>query len=371
MVKVTSISDVRSMTWQDFGFTLLEATTTHAICIDEAAHHAFRQGLMDILHALKNNPRSSLITPAETTIKKIENYQTDNQQIINALLVELRNSIITMISAAVEEQKENQDAETILDHFQEKIEQAQSMNDLKATKDDLKVALSNLKEQASKRRQIASDLQANLRDRLIVLEQFHGGKSSSYSNAEDTSSGPLVLEGHTEVETVTLESFNGNLFPLAEQSPKEQFDSVTGLPSRDAFAESVLGLPPPRTRMYVAVFYFQRLEYINARYGYSIGDEVLMFCAQLLATKILGPTEQLFRWRGPSFCALIERKGTLADVRKDIRSRLGTRVQFMGSDDSVLLNIGVASDIRSAETPNLVDLIQELEKFVLLPSTRG
>jgi hypothetical protein len=46
--------------------------------------------------------------------------------------------------------------------------------------------------------------------------------------------------------------------------------------------------------MYLAVFCVQQTDYANVRYGKRIGDTVLLFCSQAIATRALAPADLLF-----------------------------------------------------------------------------
>jgi len=222
MPEIAQDSQALLISWQEFVCTTLEAITDHAIRMDDASYRAFRQGLIEILLVLKNNPSSSSLNAStETTSKRIENYQRDTQQIIDSLMVELRDIINVLMSAAAEELKESQDSETTLVQFQERIEQVQSVEELQSVKEDLAKALSNLRERAAQRRQMASDLQASLQDRIVVLEQFHSAKSASFAAAGESASGPSVSAEQSGTATVTLETFHGNLFEIDPQRQKK------------------------------------------------------------------------------------------------------------------------------------------------------
>jgi GGDEF domain-containing protein len=96
--------------------------------------------------------------------------------------------------------------------------------------------------------------------------------------------------------------------------------------------------------MYLAVFCVQQIDYVNARYGSGIGDTVLLFCSQAIATRALAPADLLFRCRGPSFCAIVEREEPREDIRATILKRIG-RVEFESPDGLLLLCVAVTSEV--------------------------
>jgi GGDEF domain-containing protein len=61
-----------------------------------------------------------------------------------------------------------------------------------------------------------------------------------------------------------------------------------------------------RENMCAVVFGIERMPIINARFGYTVGDQIIAGLQQHLASN-LPPGDRLFRWRGPYLLALIER----------------------------------------------------------------
>jgi GGDEF domain-containing protein len=70
---------------------------------------------------------------------------------------------------------------------------------------------------------------------------------------------------------------------------------------------------------YVAMFYLHRMHLINARFGDAIGNQVILFCSQHIATHLTGATDALFRWRGPGFVALLERSDSALAVASEVQ----------------------------------------------------
>ena len=150
-------------------------------------------------------------------------------------------------------------------------------------------------------------------------------------------------------------------------SSNELIDSRTGLPNQNSFNATLSRVPAPRMGVYLAAIFFRSLSYINARYGDATGDEVLLFCAQLLIAKVLEPSEQLFRWRGPAYCAILHRQGSFEEVQRLVRSRLGAQVRFEQSSGTLLLNVDLAVQVFSAESAGVGELCQSIDAFTFQP----
>jgi GGDEF domain-containing protein len=94
--------------------------------------------------------------------------------------------------------------------------------------------------------------------------------------------------------------------PPAEEPLTYGLDSVTGLPERHA-AEAALELAL-RSRLAIspAVIVIDSLPAINMRFGRETGDALLRAFGAL-AVKALSPEDELFRWTGPAFVAVLRR----------------------------------------------------------------
>jgi len=94
-------------------------------------------------------------------------------------------------------------------------------------------------------------------------------------------------------------------------------DPCTGLPARGEAEKAIKGDFGSRRPVWATVFILQRLPAINARFGRSVGDHMLVTAARHLARQ-LGETDLLFRWIGPSFVALMERPDAADVVRAEV-----------------------------------------------------
>lgn len=103
-----------------------------------------------------------------------------------------------------------------------------------------------------------------------------------------------------------------------------QQDPLTGLPNREAAEDAIAGLKGNSSGVFVAAIYVQRLEQINARLGDRTGNELLFLSAQRIVNG-LRPGDQIFRWRGPAFVAVLARKEALLEVRREMQRLVSSR----------------------------------------------
>lgn len=94
-------------------------------------------------------------------------------------------------------------------------------------------------------------------------------------------------------------------------------DPLTGLPSPDD-GQKMLAQLCAVEKGFLAVLTLDRLQLYNARYGRSIGDQVLRFFGQKFKEHASSDLH-VFRWSGPTFIALSNRVVPIEDARSDIK----------------------------------------------------
>lgn len=153
-------------------------------------------------------------------------------------------------------------------------------------------------------------------------------------------------------------------------NPEAQLDLLTGLPNKVAAENAILGLRG-RPNFYLACYYVRGLEFLTVRYGDKIANEVLFLSAQSIANTSHGATDQLFRWRGPAFVAIIQREDNLIDVERNVQRMIGPKLQFYLRGGTMLVSVTLGVGVFSAAESNCAEVIRDVENFFLLPATRG
>jgi diguanylate cyclase (GGDEF)-like protein len=116
--------------------------------------------------------------------------------------------------------------------------------------------------------------------------------------------------------------------PIVKQATEEcqddpGIDPVTGLPgARQAKNAITAKLGGGNWAAVAAVV--DRIEVINTRFGREAGDQVMLFMSQKIASK-LRPSDQVFRWHGPCFVALVERGNLVDAVRAEMARALAPK----------------------------------------------
>jgi GGDEF domain-containing protein len=147
--------------------------------------------------------------------------------------------------------------------------------------------LTSLQQSYREKQSSQETLIASLRDRIQVLEQF----CPPIPAAASATQGPAL--------------------PVVS-------DPCTGLPAKSE-AEAALQRVAGAAQYYIAIFYVHRMNLINARFGEEIGNEIILYCSQHIATSLIRPADSLFRWSGPAFIAILERDESPQAVAGEVR----------------------------------------------------
>jgi GGDEF domain-containing protein len=144
-------------------------------------------------------------------------------------------------------------------------------------------------------------------------------------------------------------------------------DAVTGLPGKIR-AQEAMEQAIQSGHSWVAVpAVVDRIETVNARFGSKAGDELLLATGQTLA-KRLERNDQLFRWDGAGFVALLQRSSSLASVRLEVARLLGVRMDHTTTirARTVLLPVTLSWTVLPlGESATVERLIQQINDFSL------
>jgi GGDEF domain-containing protein len=147
-------------------------------------------------------------------------------------------------------------------------------------------------------------------------------------------------------------------------------DSTTGLPVRSEAEAALKKALGSGTQAYAAVFYLHRMALTNARFGESIGNQVIMFCSQHIASLVARNNDALFRWSGPAFMAVLERNESEGSVAAEVQRLVSAPLSrfFETSARSVYLPVKVTADVIPLFETDYDSVKQRTENFILTAS---
>ncbi len=113
--------------------------------------------------------------------------------------------------------------------------------------------------------------------------------------------------------------------------------------------------------MFIAVV--NRVQAVNARFGYAIGDQVLAIAAQQIRAA-LSADDKVCRWQGPALLAILTRPENLMTVRDEIRRFADKKLEktFVVGTRSVLLPISTSWTVFPIAAP-VEALLRKIEIF--------
>ena len=303
---------------------LLEAIAIHAVNCDAAQFAAFRDGVRNIrLEVEQAESTAHALLLSGEAVHSMEVYNRGIEAFFRNQGQEFRQILRMLSHSLLEVSQASDTASAKLRQIEKEIEGASRLDELVLIRARLNESLRALAEENSRQRKQA----AALADRL-----------------------------------------RGHLTSVCSQSERH-LDPVTGLPDGAAAVAEIEALVAGRAGQdpgYVAVFRLDRLDAINSRFGYAVGDRVLLACAQHLAQQLAG-ADRLHRWRGPVLLAILQRPVRLHDVRLEVSRIASMRHEELIeiNNRSVLLPLScAATTIAIEEQASSESVVQTIEGFL-------
>ncbi|MEQ1885414.1 MAG: diguanylate cyclase [Bryobacteraceae bacterium] len=336
--------------WQALAISLVENLRENSTYLKTEDRDELHRELDEVLRVLRDQPSESVLQiTTETVSQKLTEYFLQTQKEIDNSFGELRQMASVLMGALTQIDENDQTITTSLSEIGNLVQSARSPGELAVAKIHLVQALERLRSHTESRRDANQQLLSTLQERAHLLELAPTLEATLRAKPGDT--GTAAGQGITALIGST--------------------DPVTGLPGRQAGEAYLMSLPDKsKANSYVVAFYVQRMELINSRFGDRMGTDVLCYSAQCFA-KLLQLTDQLFRWRGPGFVAVLTRGRSLSDVKLEVNSVYRTRITFEGADNSVIIPLSIVTQVWSARKSHAAELIQNVETFFSLPDTRA
>ncbi len=336
----------------------IEALAASAVRSREEDYQYFSAELVQTLDALKTAPSPPTLTQCvHLLLPKFEQYQQNTQRHIHGLIAQLRGMIRTLISAIGSIRSDSDAPE--LDEIEREIMELQTLEGLAMARENLELALGQLTKAERVRKQEAASLLKRLHERVLILEDYkstaaQAQPSQDQANASQTEAAKL---GAPSAAQPTLGKAG---IPNPTEAP---VDRLTGLLTRDAAEAAIIALETNPRNKYLAAFYIQNMQQLNVRFGERVGDELLFLITQRIVTSLLRPSDQIFRWRGPAFVAIIEREEGFLYVGHELKRSVEHPFQFEFRSGSLLVFISIAAELLCVAHGTAAEHILQLETY--------
>ncbi len=325
--------------WIELSSELLEVIAAHPAFPIETANREFQGEIRAIRATLAADPtaRQAMITGVDVQ-EALARYSKFSETSLGGMTSNLRDIASLLLTHAHEDESVPDPA---IEDLRAKVLSADDPADLQLLRQEIADRLDGVRKKSEERHQRNAELTEKLQDRITVLESY-----------VSTLPPPPAALRVSDPATATV-------------------DPCTGLPDWHEAEKAIEAALSSQRSVSIAVFYVHRMNYINARFGSTIGDKVLLLCSQHLATTLIRPDDSLFRWKGPSFVALLEREDAAAHVENDLQRLLATLLsQYLETATrTVYLPIKLTgSTVPATEsTPTLVR--DWIERYILRSST--
>ncbi len=324
--------------WRDLAKLILKSAGEHIIAFEPLEAEDFRERIREAAEALSGSPTSSQVL---ITAGAVSQAISSHNQLIQKKLDQLKGTlrrIIDPLAGHIAALQTDAGAAEPLERFREVMQEHLQENAYEKLGEKLPELLAPLSEAAKTARAEVQQLQEKLRDQITVLEQNQDSEGTARSAK---SSGMTATT-----------------------------DPCTGLPIRAEAESAIEQALESGKQMYLAVFYLHRMGLTNARFGESIGDQVILFCSQQIATTITESQDQLFRWSGPSFVALLERNDSLLTVSGEVQRALSTPLSrfFETATRSVYLPIKLTGEVYPMENATFAEIENHIQSYLFKAS---
>ena len=313
-------SEDEAVLWQVINL-LLEKIGTHAVLGDRAEHEFFVMSLDRIRDSV-----ASVSTPETllVTIGSAVQAMADHKQKVFRFIERQRREIQLIVSMLTETVVrmggENTQFAQNFQQLGERLERAVALEDLQALKVEFGECLRDFQDETLKRKTEMDSV-------ITTLQQ----------EVERTTTGSDSLLGT---------------------------DPATGLPGQAAAEAAMLQALKAGTRTFVVTLVISRMQSINARFGYHIGDQVLQTCRETVEKHLL-PGDQMFRWTGPAIVLLLDRADSLDVVRGHLKRILDARIEetYSLGSRAVLIPISLAWSALKLVSP-LPIAVRQIQTFI-------
>jgi GGDEF domain-containing protein len=147
-------------------------------------------------------------------------------------------------------------------------------------------------------------------------------------------------------------------------------DTATGLPGVSAAIQAIRSAIATGIAGHLLVFGVEHMQPINLRFGFKVGDEVLLLFGQNIA-RHLDPQDILFRWRGPCFVAVSARSAPDSRVASEVARIVATKLEYsgmFGAREVMLPVVGSGTILNFSAESAVDDVLLRLDNFALHPA---
>jgi GGDEF domain-containing protein len=303
----------------------LQGIALQAVEGDKSDYDRFRANIDEFARKITPElPMPELLLVVGGALQTMEDYNRRTSQVIRRQNSELQNMVSMLTQTVITIGSSGESSVAKLQDIEKSIERTRMLEDMQLLKLRLGECLESVREEA--------------------LRQKTDGQNTLATLKKDLESSRERVGSVAPAATVDL-------------------DAATGLPSKKEAMEAIqTAVAAPRNK-FLAIAVVSRVQAVNARFGYAIGDRVLAAFSEHFRAN-LGANDQLFRWHGPALVAVMEREDRIEKVRTEIRrfaeAKLEKTVEV--GNRTILLPVSASWSIFPVAPP-LEELLKKMEAF--------
>jgi GGDEF domain-containing protein len=310
--------------------TLLHAVAVHSVPGDPADYGQFQADIRSLREAFVEPSAAGVLAAAGSAEKMIAEYNRRAARFLRMHRAEMQKAVTKLIDVLAAVSSGQESSITRLRDLEQRLAKAPSMEEVTALGVQLSESLEGIRAEVARWRERTEQALSELRRK--VESGSNGDPPGGPGQASQTDGGAMTrAKAEIILDQIVQEGGHG----------------------------------------YVVAFVVNRVQLINARFGYAVGDNILALFQEHLG-KNLKRGDQIFRWSGPVFLATMNRamiERVRGEVNRLTSAKLETTVHL--DNLSVLLPVTCTAAIFSLfETPSAAVLIQQIDAFTA-GGTRG
>jgi len=295
---------------------LLQGIALHAVEGTTGERKRFQEQMDQCIETSSSEPPvSELLALVGRVLRAMEDYNTRTGRFVQQQSADLQQMVSLLIQTLIEAGIAGQQSSSTLQQIEKSLGRIIGNQDIRILRLRMDECLAGIREEAAR-------------------------KNSEPSTVESS-----AATGDTAVTS------------------RDTRDAATGLKSKEEADRAIRAASEAPEGKYLLIAVLSRVQAINARFGYALGDRILADFA-VHFTKGLSPTDQIFRWKGPAMLAVLDRPGRVDAVRADVR-------RFADAKLERTLEVGQRTiHISTSATWSLIqvvspfeDLMQQVEAF--------
>ena len=301
----------------------LQGIALHAVEGDKSDYERFRSDIDEFAkHIGPEAPLSELLVQVGGALRAMEDYNRRTSKVIRRQNTELQNMVSMLTQTVITIGSGGEESVTKLQDIEKSIERARMLEDIQLLKLRLGECLEAVREEAQRQKTAGQSTLESLKQELENSRERMGS-----------------------IKAVV------------------DLDAATGLPSKKEALKAIQAAVEAPRNKFLVVAAVSRVQAVNARFGYAVGDRVLAAFAEHFKGN-LAARDQVFRWHGPALIALIEREDRLEKVRTEIRRFADMKLEktVEVASRTVLLPISASWSIFAVAAPT-EELLKKMEAF--------